>query len=335
MCALDSQTVKKAAFPSADSVYRLHPRDQKQRSWFVFDPTHLLPEYLVEFKYKFANDSQDCIARQNGSTSEVEGVLTSERGRGPEIPPEKHVCESLRTIPKDDPTELRSWVAETCTPVSRDDKGVLLRDEYISRQSSLKDLHGLTHLNLHNCNIIGIEHLKSLTGLKVLILSFNKINKIQGLDELHSLKKLDLSFNLLKCIDGLNGVSNLESLELTGNEIWNLDDLAVLRGQVMAVSLRSHWIHFVSKCHAWADEFALCPMVVLNVPCIQVPRLLNLNLRCNPVVEEFGYRSAALRAVPSLKTLDCIAIVAGNSCNHFVTHLVTAPVRVHKDSCYS
>lgn len=46
--------------------------------------------------------------------------------------------------------------------------------------------------------------------------------------------------------------------------------------------------------------------------CSQVPGLMNLNLRSNPVVDEMGYHSLVLRALPLLSELDCNPITTGN-----------------------
>jgi hypothetical protein len=43
----------------------------------------------------------------------------------------------------------------------------------------------------------------------------------------------------------------------------------------------------------------------------QVPGLLNLNLRSNPLVEELGYQSLVLRALPLITQLDCNPITTG------------------------
>jgi hypothetical protein len=50
------------------------------------------------------------------------------------------------------------------------------------------------------------------------------------------------------------------------------------------------------------------------LPCgcmAQVPGLLNLNLRSNPLVEELGYQSLILRALPLITQLDCNPITTG------------------------
>ncbi len=48
----------KDAFPSADSVFRVHSPNAKSsraeiysKDWFIFDTSLILPEYIVYFKY--------------------------------------------------------------------------------------------------------------------------------------------------------------------------------------------------------------------------------------------------------------------------------------------
>lgn len=41
-----------ARFPKIDSVYRSHEHDPKQRMWYIFDRSLVLPEYMVEFEYE-------------------------------------------------------------------------------------------------------------------------------------------------------------------------------------------------------------------------------------------------------------------------------------------
>ncbi len=40
-----------------DAVYRCRPGDTKQRLWYMFDHTLVLPEYLVEFQYQLSPSS--------------------------------------------------------------------------------------------------------------------------------------------------------------------------------------------------------------------------------------------------------------------------------------
>eukprot|EP00873_Tetraselmis_striata_P036490 jgi/Tetstr1/456754/TSEL_043451.t1 len=44
--------ISKADFPDCNSVFRVKQTDQKQRLWYVFEHTLVLPEYLVEYEYE-------------------------------------------------------------------------------------------------------------------------------------------------------------------------------------------------------------------------------------------------------------------------------------------
>lgn len=56
-------------YPNKRCVYRLCVRDPKQRAWFVFDHTHVLPEYIVEFEYMLGASSKLMIAPTSSAIS--------------------------------------------------------------------------------------------------------------------------------------------------------------------------------------------------------------------------------------------------------------------------
>ena len=222
---------KKTSYPHADSVYRTHPMDPTQRSWSVFDAATVVPEYLVEFEYSF----KDCdtskldpvaVIQKNVKLSKS---ITLTNGHTEDV----HLSDHFEVNGKCPPATLETNNMVCSTPRPHSGKGVALSVEYLQRRNGLEGsfLH-LSYLNLHNCNITGVDLLRGLPSLKVLVLSFNKISQITGLQDLCVLERLDMSYNLLRRIDGLSGLSNLLTLDLAGNEIWCSDDLGLLQLQV-------------------------------------------------------------------------------------------------------
>lgn len=223
---------KKTSYPHADSVYRTHPMDPTQRSWSVFDSATVVPEYLVEYEYSFKESDTsklDPVAAKNAKLSK-ETALTNGHTEDVHLSESegKGKCQSTRAE-----NDCPNACDLVCSSRPHSGKGVALSVEYLQRRNGLEGsfLH-LSYLNLHNCNITGVDLLCGLPSLKVLVLSFNKISQITGLQDLCVLERLDMSYNLLKRIDGLSGLSNLLTLDLAGNEIWCSDDLGLLQLQV-------------------------------------------------------------------------------------------------------
>ncbi|KAJ7525200.1 hypothetical protein O6H91_17G041400 [Diphasiastrum complanatum] len=274
-----SPTTKKCTYPGADSVYKLHPTDSNQCSWLVFDSSLVVPEYLLEFKYNFKHEaaSADPISQgdpklQRSTSLKVLEEFLPRKGRG-----------TWHCLPLDDPVRaagkpklLSDGIIDVHSPRHSSIVSEIfchLSSSLILRNSNIKDLSKVTHLNLHNCNITNIETLEGLKNLEVLLLSFNKVTRMKGFAQLEVLKKLDLSYNLVKRIEVLEAVSNLVRLDLAGNEISVIEDIERLHSQI--------------------------------------PALLHLSLKNNPIEERIGYRQMVLKAVPSLVKLDGISVAAG------------------------
>ena len=49
--------VTKDLYPEYNAVFRARSNDPKQRLWYIFDPSLVLPEYIVEYEYTFKHGS--------------------------------------------------------------------------------------------------------------------------------------------------------------------------------------------------------------------------------------------------------------------------------------
>jgi len=92
----------------------------------------------------------------------------------------------------------------------------------ISDISSLKELKGLTHLELWQNQISDISNLKELKGLTFLNLHSNQISDISSLNELKELTVLNLAYNQISEISSLKELKNLKQLYLQENKITHM-----------------------------------------------------------------------------------------------------------------
>ncbi|XP_024522912.1 leucine-rich repeat-containing protein 9 [Selaginella moellendorffii] len=182
---LASPAAKKSTYPGADSVYRLHPSDPVQRSWFVFESTLVVPEYLVEFQYTYHNENggeitQRISARQKRMLFTSECESDKDRGSWKCIP----FTDPIQTVAaKGSRTVNHSPRHQRSRRIKLSDKSILLTNDLILKNHTVHDFSKVLHLNIHNYNIDEIDALKSLVHLKVLELSCNKISRMKGLEE--------------------------------------------------------------------------------------------------------------------------------------------------------
>ena len=200
----------KSSYPDADSVYRIHPSDPTQRSWYIFDSSMLVPEYLVEYEYLPANEpSSSPCSKEKEDASLLKGNFV--------LPTSKLMARMDIFIDGKHSVKVHH---------SNDIKEVHCTSKHSPQKNPKCEFLNVTHLNLHNSNIHELGPLKLLCKLKVLILSFNKISQIGG--EFHELKELeilDMSYNFLRQINGFTHLKQLKTLDLAGNQICAMDDL--------------------------------------------------------------------------------------------------------------
>ena len=105
-----------------------------------------------------------------------------------------------------------------------------LSDNNISDFSFLKELKGLSSLYLSSNNISDFSFLKELKGLSSLYLSSNNISDFSFLKELKGLSSLDLSSNNISDFSFLKELKGLSSLYLSFNNISDVSFLKELKG---------------------------------------------------------------------------------------------------------
>ncbi len=96
--------------------------------------------------------------------------------------------------------------------------------------SFLRDLKGLTSLYLSYNELNDVSFLRDLKGLTSLYLGGNNLTDVSFLRDLKGLTSLDLSYNKLKDVSFLRDLKGLTSLYLGGNNLTDVSFLRDLKG---------------------------------------------------------------------------------------------------------
>lgn len=193
------------------AVYRTFEYDIKQRVWFLFDNTLILPEYYIEFEYSADGFAQSSIAFESSleSLSKPISAFLSEQ-----LFPDVFSIENLSPeVPKRYMT-------------------MMLEDSNLKNfcRGSKND-----YLNLLDCNLQKIN-LSSFSKISVLILSGNLLMTLEGLSCLEELVKLDASFNLITSLDGISQIPTLAELDLHNNMIFSLGEIRKIPKSVVKLT---------------------------------------------------------------------------------------------------
>ncbi|UPR04217.1 leucine-rich repeat domain-contataining protein [Chloropicon primus] len=287
---IDANKISRHTMPGFDALFKVKSNNPKQRSWFVFDSTLVLPEYVVEFEFEVepsklahpsfmydyqAAESESCLNAV--SSPEVRSIArplqffiekkysdTAKEGRKSsfegDLGDEVHKCDKYQSIINMPPT------------ITEQPKAYIMTVEILRRVAApVGDLNKLTYLNLSANRIRRIENLKHLPNITTLILSFNQLTRIEGLEEIgKTLQTLDLGYNQIRKIEGVNGLVELRNLKLENNLIFRLEDVNVIRKYV--------------------------------------PKLENLSLRNNAICDNKNYQSLVLKRLESLVHLDGVPV---------------------------
>ena len=267
-----------------NSVYRCKANDQKQRTWFAFEQSLVLPEYLVEFEYEYSgrDASTTGLGGESASArySELTNSTLTERAKAElEKRTEFDVWQIARPIApflaakaeaEDDSAGEKRVEAHKLLSlppaVPPRTKCSIMSEQVLVGAAGGARASSITYLNLHGNALRRIEGLDACPNLNTLVLSFNEITKLEGLDGLTRLERLDLSYNMIKRIEGLKSLDGLRTLELNNNLLFRLEDLNTLKKYT--------------------------------------PGLTSLNMRSNAVCENKSYKGLVLRRLTMLQSLD-------------------------------
>lgn len=103
-----------------------------------------------------------------------------------------------------------------------------LHDNQISDPAALRNLTGLTWLNLSKNKLRSLSSLKKLTRLQTLALYKNEISDLSGLERMTGLKELYLDDNKITDLSPLKEMRALETLRADNNQIADLTPLEEL-----------------------------------------------------------------------------------------------------------
>lgn len=127
--------------------------------------------------------------------------------------------------------------------------------------------------------------------LEELSLEKNKLTTIQNIEGLKYLKKLDLGSNKIKRIQNLSTLSSLAQLSLENNEISRLDGVEDLQF-LMELYLGNNLIADIREIVKLKD----------------LPRLIILDISCNPGANSQSNRVYCIFHLRKLRVLDGISI---------------------------
>ena len=274
--------------PGYDALFRVKASDPKQRLWYIFDTSLVLPEYVVEFEYEVEPSKlmHPSFLPDNENANILGCNIDDNR---PEIysigRPLQYFLEKKTSSKKilktpvdnecnDQITECERYkgILELPPVLSDPPKAYIMTIEILRRIASpAYELENLTYLNLSANRIRRIENLNCLPRIKTLILSFNQIMRIEGFENVaKTLETVDLDHNQIRKIEGMSGLHNLRSLKLENNLLFRLEDVNVLRKYV--------------------------------------PNLTYLSLRNNSICESKSYQSLVLKRLEKLEYFDGVPV---------------------------
>ncbi|XP_034243249.1 protein phosphatase 1 regulatory subunit 42-like isoform X2 [Thrips palmi] len=192
-----------------------------------------------------------------------------------------------------------------------------LNDQYIDSIGDISVCQNLKVLFLQNNQLLKIEGLDFASQLTHLYLQRNKLNKIEGFERLVSLQKLYLGNNSISVVEGLENQSclqelhiehqslcpgeeiifdprsiaalgSLQVLNIQGNNITSLEDLVGLE-KMRTLLVASNNLSDITKIQA-----------VLSA----IPSLIELDMRDNPVVQDYKNCNRILASSHNLRVLN-------------------------------
>ncbi|GLD92807.1 hypothetical protein PINS_up001386 [Pythium insidiosum] len=266
----------------------------KQKMYYIFDKSLILPEYLVEYQYV---SNQSDTKAPTASSSGITGVEKTETpvptaSSGGDIAEDLGYAARLvddferkyrtRRPPSPPFTEANDDSGLVHALNIEDDVAQVLQLDPKVTATSLVDSaplpitrikntesRRLVCLDLSGLGLECVPDLSSLRGhLEVLLLSNNKLHTMESsLKELVRLKRLDVASNQLSRLGDLETLMTLTSVDASCNKLASLEDIL---------------------------SFGRCRGSVLK----------SIDLRSNPVCFTKRYRQLVLRHMPGLQELD-------------------------------
>lgn len=309
-------------YPTFDSVYRTKSGDKKQRLWFLFDHTLILPEYLIEYEFIRCEPLNDGDPTQlpiisssvdSNTVSVVASFTSTDENDGDgggggsndatwtsrkEVPrvnqvvnPQEFIISEIKPVSDSDSVDIRAYgpafqeFVSFCKIFERSEASSL---QLIDMPPTLGKTKHSTISVISEYVIKRSARTETLHTITHLNLHGNSIGKIENLDSLVHLKTLILSFNEIQRIEGLEHQHQLEVLELGYNRIdavTGLDSLKKLKSLELNNNLLNRW-----------DDIRTIQKSVLS--------LTELNLRNNPLCQFKNYRLLVIQHLFNLNMLD-------------------------------
>jgi hypothetical protein len=301
------------AHPGSTAAYGCKATDARQRLYRL-EPALVLPEYLVEFRYKLAPESPLHRAPGFPAVAQCAAARISEELRqGPDAlmgavaqplagwlaaasdpgcllrtPGEQQLLGSCQVAVAAAAGAAQaaagSLGAAASAGIAACQQLQALTAPALAAYLCTQQLAAVAHLDLHGLGLQELAPLQGLPALEALLLSCNRLTSVQALAGLSSLTQLDLGFNRLGA--GSPGLAALLQLP-------RLADLDLSSNQLAAAQ---PWL-----------EAAAAQGLPLG------PQLQRLDLRGSAAAAVKGHRSLLLQHLRWLRWLDGSEVAPGNS----------------------
>ncbi|TYZ63056.1 hypothetical protein PybrP1_006872 [[Pythium] brassicae (nom. inval.)] len=178
----------------------------KQKLYYLFDKALVLPEYLVEYQYTFADRAASGLSKpQRSEAHTARGIAAGDNVEAPNAGIAMKLAEDF---------ERRYHLRRSASPGapgSGNQSQVL--DDSVAKVLNMKPVLPVVE-PLENAQVVSLRLGAAEEQLEALVLSYNRIQSInRALVGLSKLRTLDLSFNQLGRLKHLERCEGLQSLE--------------------------------------------------------------------------------------------------------------------------
>ena len=305
--------------PQYITIEQRKDASKQQKTWYVLDPSLILPEYLVEFEY--SKDVKE-EKKENTVNLEMKALKNKEVAKIFEATIEaQKILQNTYLNP-----QVKEGVKGTSFHIIADDldrsdmgwmKNQLLSylkywhvSELIENNFKFPDEDATSSKTAIENNlppeiptrtkydVITPSLIKTISRetdieyIKYLNLFNNNIKVMENLNNLTNLTTLILAFNEIKVIEGLEWWINLKKLDLNHNFISRIDGISHLK-ELNILNLSNNWI----------SDFEDIKWITNNM----IP-INELSLKWNPIAANTSYRSMLFQKISTLKKLDGLMI---------------------------